>query len=271
MNTKMLYHRDNFKTRMLKRKIITLVALVAVGAFALLVTPVRNTLTQMVYFVTPTMWGAGSTTRGAWDAFLINFKEKEALVNENATLRGEIESMQAQMLDRNLLAEKVVSLEGTLGRAASDNRVAADVIAGPGWAPYDTLIIDAGSDNGITSGDMVVYAGSGVIGEVIEVSTASSKMKLYSSPGVEHAAVVGPHAIPITAIGKGMGNYEAKVPQDGAVAVGDTIVSAKGSLILGTISSIEEKPAEPFKRIYFREPFNTTEIRSVEVIVDKRS
>lgn len=267
MNTKMTLRQDK---QLLARKNIALVALVAISAFALLYTPLRSALTQAVYSVAPSLWGAGGNAESALGAFLVNFKEKDGLVRENETLNETISMMETKVLDRNLLAEKVTKLEEALGRTQSDDRVVANVLVGVSRSPYDTLVIDAGEEEGINKGNMVVYSGSGVIGEVVETTPYSAKIKLYSSPGEEHRVTVGSHYIPVLAVGRGMGNFEAKVPQDSAVSVGDNVVTVKGNLILGAVSLIEVKPAEPIKRIFFRVPFNITEIQSVEVIVGKR-
>jgi len=266
----MTHRHVNFKNSLPSAKNITLVVLVAVSLFVLLYTPVRNTLTVGIYAIAPSVWWISDKTTGVLDSFVANFRAKDSLVKENETLLIEVNRMQAQVLDRNLLSERVANLEEILGRARSDDRVVAEVIVGPGRSPYDTLVIDAGAEEGITIGDVVVYTGSSIIGEIIEVSPFSSKVKLYSSPGEEHLVIVGAYHLPVTAFGRGMGNFDAKVPQDSAVVVGDNVVSVKGDLILSTVSLVEEKPAEPFKRIFFRQPFNITEIRSVEVIVDSR-
>lgn len=266
----MIHRHDNLSNRLFERKKIALSALVIVCAFVLLYNPARSAFTEAVFSVAPGVWSAAAVPSNVWNSFLTNFRAKNTLVAENDALHVDILRMQAQVLDRNLLDEKVRKLEEMLGRAQSDNRVVAYVLVGPKFSPYDTLVVDAGLDEGVAVGNTVVYAGSGAIGEVVEVSAASSKVKLYSSPGEEHFVLVGPHYIPVTAFGRGMGNFEAKVSQDSVVATGDNIVSVKGDFILGTISLVEEVPAEPIKRIFFRTPFNITEIRSVEIIVNKR-
>lgn len=263
----MIYRHNSLARRFVNRKNIALVLLVSISAFALLFSPIRSLLTQAVYAVAPGVWGAGNRAATAWGDLLADLRTKESLMKENENLTALTERMQAQVLDRNLLAERVSKLEDALGRAGSDNRVVANVLSGPGKSPYDTLALDAGGEQGISVGDMVVYAGSGVIGEVVEAAPMSAKIKLYSSPGEEHTVLIGSHTVPVVALGRGMGNFEAKVPQDSAVAIGDTVVLAKGNLIFGTVSLVEEKPAEPFKRIFFRVPFNISEIRTVEVIV----
>lgn len=262
-NTKMTHRRFD---PLFVRKNIALIALVAISAFVLLFAPVRGTLTQALYTIAPGVWSIGNTTSGAWRSLMTNFRIKRSLVYENDTLRAEIDRMQAQVLDRNLLEEKVLKLEEVLGRAGSDNRVTASVLAGPRWSPYDTLAIDAGTEHGIAVGDVVVYAGAGAIGTITEVSDSSAKVTLYSSAGQEHSVLVGANALPATARGRGMGNFEAKVPQGSVVALGDAVLLPKGDLILGVIQMVEEKPASPFITVFFRSSFNIAEIRSVEVI-----
>lgn len=247
-------------------KNILLIALVAVSAFVLLYAPVRAIFTQALYAVAPRVWSIGDTAGGAWSSVTTNFRIKRSLVYENDMLHADMSRMQAQVLDRNLLEEKVMKLEEALGRAGSDNRVTASVLAGPGRSPYDTLVIDAGDEHGIAVGDVVVYAGAGAIGTIAEVSGSSSKVGLYSSAGHEHLVLVGANAIPTTARGRGMGNFEAKVPQGSAVALGDTVLLPKDNLILGVVQLVEEEPTLPFITVFFRSPFNIAEIRSVEVI-----
>lgn len=270
-HTKNLLERKNIAlTNQLIRGLVIGFSLVAISAFAILYIPLRSQLTQAVYSVAPSVWRAGEAIDSALGALLTNFKDKNKLVKENEILNKAIATMETKVLDRNLLAEKVAKLEESLGRSRDDDRVVASILVGPGRSPYDTLVIDAGEEEGINAGNIVVYSGSGVIGEVVEATRFSSKIKLYSSPREEHIVTVGPGYIPVLAVGRGMGNFEAKVPQDSKVAVGDNVISVKKGLIFGTVSLIEEKPAEPFMRVLFRMPFNITEIQTVEVIVDKR-
>lgn len=244
--------------------------LAVVILFCLLFPPVRNVLSQVALGIASPVWKISSPVFSTFSSLTAVFQEKNDLIAENQALREENARAQAMILDRNLLAEKVTKLEDALGRSNADNRVAADVLVGQGHAPYDTLIIDAGTENGIKVGDMVVYAGAGVIGEIAEAEVSTSKVKLFSSPGEKQFALIGQSHFPAEILGKGMGNFEAKVPQAGSVSIGDIIISAKGALVFGTVSAIEEKPAEPFKKILFRVPFNITEIQSVEVITSKR-
>ncbi|OIP65556.1 MAG: hypothetical protein COV32_00690 [Candidatus Yonathbacteria bacterium CG10_big_fil_rev_8_21_14_0_10_43_136] len=261
----MTRHPNNY---LLQEKKIALIVLVSISAFAVLYSPIRDTLTRALYYVTPGIWYIGEKTKSSIGFVLANFRDSGTLVDENIILNEAIELMHTQVLDRNLLAEKVIRLEEALGRLRMDDRVVASVLAGPGRSPYDTLVIDAGENEGINVNNYVTYAGSGVIGKIIETTGNSSKVKLFSYPNEEHAVLVGDSYIPAVAVGTGMGNFEAKVPQESSVEIGDNIITAKGDFILGTVFIIEEKLSEPFKRLLFRLPFNISQIRSVEVIIN---
>lgn len=258
-----MHRRDS---RFLSRKNIVLTVIVAVGAIVLLCTPVRLAVSGALFTVAPVAWSASNSTDQVKIGFFANLRIKRSLVYENTILREEVARMQALVLDRNLLEERVVKLEEALGRAGNDNRVSADVISIPGQSLYDVLVIDAGLDNGISVGDSVVYAGAGAIGEIAEAYQSSSKVKLYSSPGLEHAVLVGGDYIPGLAHGRGMGNFEVKVPKGSKVFAGDTVVLQKGNLVLGVVGALDEEPTLPFVDVLFRTTFNIADIRSVEVL-----
>lgn len=270
MNTKMIHRRTNSYDKFFSIRNVVLGVSVATALLVLLYTPARNAVTQAVFVVAPGIWKSDGTAIEVKDSFWAVFRTKQSLVEENSYLLSELSRMQAQVLDRNLLAEKVAKLDEALGRAHGDNRVVAEVIAGPRQAAYDTLIIDAGREQGVTVGDEVVYAGSGLVGTVVEVFDSLSKIKLYSTPEEDHLVLAGEDRLPVVAVGRGMGNFTAKVPQGSGLKIGDNIISLEGGFILGTVSFVEEKPAEPFDRIFFRVPFNVAEMHSVEVVKTKQ-
>jgi len=261
-----MHRRDNL---FFKKQNVALVVIVAMSVFVLLFNPVRETFSRVLYAVAPNIWGTRDGIKEIEDGFFANFRIKRSLVYENAKLHEEVARMQVQVLDRNLLVEKVLKLEEALGRVSSDNRVSAKVLSAPGQSPYDILAIDAGSEHGIEVGDYVVYAGSGVVGEIAEVYPLSAKVKLYSSPGEEYTVLIGADAIPVTARGRGMGNFEAKLPKGSVVMAGDMVILPKEDLILGVVGLVEEEQSLPFVNVFFRTAFNIAEIRTVEIVIGK--
>lgn len=266
---KMMRHRDSSAAK--RQQVVwrnTMIVATILCATALLCRPVRVALSGALYSFAPSVWGVRTTTVEVKDGFFANLQIKRSLEYDNSVLREDVSRMQAKVLDRNLLAERVLRLEDALGREGVDNRVYADVLVGPRQSAYDILVIDAGEEHGVAVGDPVVYSGSGVIGEITEVHAASSKVKLYSSPVGELHVLVGADAVPGVAHGRGMGNFDVKLPKGTPVVVGEPVVLAGGKLILGIVGQIEEEPALPFVNVLFRTSFNITEIRSVEVITN---
>ncbi|MBI3634271.1 MAG: rod shape-determining protein MreC [Candidatus Yonathbacteria bacterium] len=262
---KATFHRNNLRSR---RILFIFTLIVLLCASFLLYSPTRRVASRIVYKEVPFLFDIGNIVTANFEEFFGSFRAKSSLVKENADLRDFVARMQAQVLDRNLLEERVQMLEEVLGRKGMDNRVISTVLSGPGQSPYDTLIIDAGIDVGIRRGNLVVYAGAGVIGRVAEVYPSSAKITLFSSPTEEEFFVlVGGAKVPAKAWGRGMGNFETRVPQGSIVSVGsDVVLSENPSFILGIVGSVEEKESMPFIKVLFRAPFNIAEIRQVEII-----
>lgn len=256
-------HSDAERTTL--KKIAIGAGIFIVGFFVLSYDPLQGAISQGVYRVAPRVWEIGKEASDAKNSFIGAFAFKRTLVKENELLRDEISRMRAEVLDRGLLKERVAKLEAMLGRENSGERVVANVLAGPGRSPYDTYIIDVGEDHHIALGDRVVYAGASVIGEISEVHTSSSKVKLFSSPDGEIAVRIGTTTIPSVAKGRGMGNFEARVPQGSVVAPGENVITSE-NLILGVIGAVIADEAMPFVRVLFSTPFNVTGVEMVEVI-----
>lgn len=259
-----MYLPNNDK-RSIRKKIIIGAGIFAVGVLIIIISPLRNSLTQMLQIAGPQMWETGEKVGDAGSSFVGAFASKRALVEENVLLREENSRLRAEVLDRNLLKERIAVLEKTLGRDDTERRITAQVLAGPPRSAYDTLIIDAGDDLFVVSGDQVVYAGSGVVGEVSEVYPHSSKVKLFSFPGEKISVLLGTSTMPITAEGRGMGNFEAHVPRESLVAEGDEVITPD-DLIVGIIGAVVRDDTLPYVRVLFSTPFNITEMRTVEVL-----
>lgn len=249
-----------------RKKIFVALAIVIAGVFILAVTPLRTIVSHGAYRIAPYLWNAGNTAADTGENFFESFASKRSLAEENDRLRKEVARMQTQVLDRNLLEEKVIAMEESLGRAGSDDRVVARVLAGPGRSPYDTLVVDAGEEQGIERGDYVAYAGAGVIGTIDEVYSWTAKVKLFSFPGEQTPVLAGEQAVPGTAEGRGMGNFEVRIPRGSPVLAGDMMMIPGKSLILGIVGAVIENDALPFMRVLFTTPFNIAEIQTVEIL-----
>lgn len=148
--------------------------------------------------------------------------------SELATLREENEEL------RKLLGDE------------TEERIAAGVIGRPTNLPYDVLVIDKGSDDGVVK-DAPVYAGEKlVIGLVAAVYDQSSVVALTTTPGWHSTVYIYGPNIYTTAVGQGGGVARVHVPQGIPLEVGNSVVvpSLSGG-IYGTIFSIDSVPSRP--------------------------
>lgn len=268
MNMKTTYRRDNTETR---TRLAVLIGSIFLGVVVLVYPPLRSWISSLFFSGSPAIWSVGNVAEDTSKSFFSQLKDNRVLLGENRKLKEDILRMQTQVLDRNLLAEKVAQLEESLGRERMDNRVPANVLVNSSRISYDVFVVDAGSSQGIKQGDLVAYSGAGIIGKVFEVYEFSSKIKLYSSAKEETPVLVGKEKIPAIARGKGMGNYEVILPQESAVGVGDTVLLPGTMLILGEVVFVEDALNQPFSKILFRLPFNTALMTTVEIIAGEKT
>ncbi len=135
--------------------------------------------------------------------------------------------------------------------ASSSPRVLAGVIARPPYIPYDTFMLDKGSEDGIIE-NAPVFHGKGIaIGYVRSVFAHTSLVSLFSSPKVESTVYIFGANIFTTAYGEGGGIVRVSVPQGIVLTVGDVVVlPSLDTGVLGVISEIESNPTEPEQNAY---------------------
>lgn len=183
------------------------------------------------------------------------------------TLEAELASTTAALADRNALADENAHLLAELGRSSGVRSIAAGVLLAPPGTPYDTLVVDAGSAQGVLPGAQV-RAGALAIGTIDEVYANSSRVTLYSSPGQSYSAtlITKDTSLPITVEGQGAGSMQARVPAATTVAVGDRVeFPGLGGPMAGTITGIVGSDTDTFKTIYLSLPVNVYALRYVYI------
>lgn len=201
-----------------------------------------------------------------WGEFVANFRTKENLHKENAELKESVARLSVELNNQKLIIDENARLKEILGRSTEKEIILARVLAKPNMSLYDTLVIDVGLDDKIKEGDLVSVSQS-VIGTVARVSTGSSKVKLFSSPGEEVSVNIGEKNIPAIAYGLGAGNFEIKLPKESEVKEGDIVSSPEnGADIVGTVGVILKKDSDAFQKILVKSPINTSELGWVLII-----
>ena len=230
------------------------------------------------------------------------FATHAALVAENTRLTDELAALAPVQSSVALLEQENADLKALLGRTPSqsndsDQFVLAAVLKMPPLSAYDSLIIDIGSNKNIQNGDRVfalaspsiaIVASSSTassstqsvassssatttevlipIGTVSEISGGSSKVELFSSPGMKYSVEIGPKHIPAEAVAQGGGMFSAQLAQGTDINVGDPVtIPDIETLPFGTVGAIVNDPAQPYMVVLFNEPVNIYELRWVLV------
>ncbi|MEO8637784.1 MAG: rod shape-determining protein MreC [Candidatus Taylorbacteria bacterium] len=203
--------------------------------------------------------------------FLEYFRSKGALIEENKNLKAEADDLAYGLIRLNILEKENQELKAEFGRAKPEKSVLAYVLTSPGFSPYDTFLLDAGSKDGVAFGDTVSIAGGLGVGHIKEVFSRTSLALLYSSPGEEVTVRIPPQQIMAKAYGRGGGNFEIKLPKDIDVQKG-ALISMPGvdNAILGVVEAIETDATQSLQLVLVRNLFNINQIDKVYIKKQKQ-
>ena len=192
-------------------------------------------------------------------------RERALLHDRIQSLEKEIETQKGTSVTLEYLERENNELKNLLN-ASSSSHIVAGVIARPPYSPYDTFVIDQGSDDGIVKNAPVFYGNNLALGFVESVFPKYALVTLFSDPYVETTVYVFGPNIFTKAYGDGGGVIRLSVPQGVSVQKGDLV--ALPSLErgpLGVIHSVVSNPTEPEQRAYVSYEMPLSSIRLVSV------
>lgn len=229
--------------------------------FALVVlifrTPAERWLGAALQFIARPLWGAQESVQSMLANSSYLLRSRASLAAENASLQNSLDLVALEAHSREALRAENDRLKQMLGRHAGRDFMLARVLYSPGGVPYDTMVIDAGSDHGVAVGMRVYIDGDFVLGQVEKVYGRSSVVTLYSSSGNELPVLVGTSTVPATAYGSGGGNFRVVLPRGVPASAGDLIsLPSLAPTYLGTIDAIERPEGSSLQAIYFKWPVN---------------
>ena len=195
------------------------------------------------------------------------FASKNSLYNQNTDLKYKLDEDVAKMANYNSVLAENINLKEILGRKSEQNTlVLAAILGKPNQSLYDTLIIDAGVQQGIKATDRVFAFGNVPIGRVAEVYLYTSKVILFSNSGEKTQVVITSKNIFMEIIGRGGGNFEMILPRDFVVQKGDeAVLPGITPYVVGIVETIISDPREPFQKALLVSPVNIQELKFVEV------
>jgi len=190
----------------------------------------------------------------------------ETLLSANQDLLRKLDEANVKSQSITALIAENEQLKALMGRASTTDLILAAVIQKPPMAPYDELILDAGTNLGFEVGDMVYAADRVPVGKISSVMSNSSRVLLFSSSGQSFNVFIGKSNNPAMAIGKGGGHYSAELPRSVNISEGDIVgVPSLKSNLFGIVDATVADPSQPFQTILFSAPINIYELRWVLV------
>jgi len=197
-------------------------------------------------------------------------RSKAALAEKNKELEATLEIVAMEAYSREHLRAENEELKAILGRNPEYQLGIARVLASPSVSPYDTLVIDAGEEQGMSEGMDVFTDGDFKIGTITRVFQRSAVVTLFSSPNIELEVNIGTSSIPTTAHGAGGGNFRVTLPEGVPVHVGDIVeIPALSPEYIGVVDAVDRPPSSSLQTIFVKLPFNLFTLKWVYVAYPK--
>ena len=224
-------------------------------------------MSSIVQTVGRPLWKSESVGANIVEEIHGYFSSKASLIAENNSLKNQLNDLSIKAAVNDTLSTENESLKELLGRTNKKSLLLATIIDRPSQSPYDTLIVDVGSNNMVVTGQTVLAENNIPIGTVTDLYSDSSRVTLYSSSGQKLSVLVGKNNVKADAIGQGGGNFIIKIPRGVPIQEGDQIIAPSISTSLyGTVSHIDLAPNDSFQTIYFNSPVNLNQLRFVYLI-----
>jgi cell shape-determining protein MreC len=195
------------------------------------------------------------------------FVSKNSLYQQNQKLQADLSFDEMRMVNYDSTVAENNSLKEILGRKNEKiPMILSAILSKPNQSPYDTLVIDVGSGQGIEIGSTVFALGNVPIGRVAEVSANVSKVILFTNAGEKTQAIISNKNITMELIGRGGGNFEMILPRDLTVQEGDQVVlPGINPHVLAIVETVISDPRDPFTKALLGSPVNIQELKFVEV------
>ncbi len=219
------------------------------------------------------LWRMGVALREGAARAVLYMRFKGSLVAEIEKMRQVAAEQDALLVGYALAQAENQELKQLLGRKGSENRVAVALLVSPPRAPYDSFVLDAGTEAGVAEGDEILF-GNTVLGKVAAVTRKTATGQLFSTAGVATPVVIwrgGRNAVPAEAVGEGNGAFRITIPKETDIAVGDLVVMPGiNPTQFGEVVEVLSTEADSFAVAFVRNPVNVSSLRFLEVRVSER-
>ncbi len=222
-------------------------------AFAIAIFLIRLFAPNFFITLAKPFWGVSSYTAGVVGTVSAAFKNPVTLARDLDAARTENAALVSQ---NTTLAGQVNDLQKLLGsRTAAPAGVLAAVLARPPESAYDTLVVDQGTAAGVLVDALVTGPGGAPLGRIASVTATNARVTLFSASDIKTEGWVGENRVPLTLLGAGGGTFDASVPRDAKVIVGDAVYVG-GGLSIGKIIRADSDPSSPTATLRIQSAIN---------------
>ncbi|MFZ2621240.1 MAG: rod shape-determining protein MreC [Minisyncoccia bacterium] len=249
----MSYHLKSKPKHEHRVKIILTVVLFTVLSLSAFLFP--NFFRTVFYSISKPLWIVSDNIAKPFSSIKDYFIFRNVLIEKNLALEDELSALKLKETDYDLVLLENQSLKMELGRPTNINRILARVLSKPPRSPYDTLVIDVGSTDGLTLGNKVYFGGNIIIGLVTSITPHSSLVELFSSGNHRQEVILSRTGASFEIQGRGGENFQLEVPKDTDILWGD-IFEYPGifSSVIGNVYYIDTNSQSSFKTVYIRVP-----------------
>jgi cell shape-determining protein MreC len=219
------------------------------------------------YFIGRPIWKTEKVISEGIDNSGYIFKSKSSVYKENDNLLRENADLKISMIDYQILKNENLALKELFNRTTENkNLILSNILTKPNYSPYDTLIIDIGSNLNISVGDIVYGGSTSPIGVIDAVYDKTSLVTLYSNPGKVTQAMIEGTNTSVELVGRGGGNFEMTIPIDLPYTNGTFVYLPNiESKIVATIEDVISSPNDPVKKVLLSSPINVQNLKWVFV------
>lgn len=250
-----------------KKKRLLKIAGISIFVIVLFSTGVVSFSGGFFNFIGKPIWKIKNSVSNGVDSSLYVVRTKKSVFSENEELQRRLVEQNLAMTDYQILKKENEELKGMLGRILPKKSFTlATVLVKPNQSPYDTLIIDVGTDVGLKEGYKVFANEQIPLGYISSVYDNTSLISLYSNPGeTTEAMIIGSNAA-VELVGRGGGNFEMTVPVDLESSKGTMVVlPGISSEVVAIMEDVISNPTDPIKKVLLRSPVNIQQLKWVQI------
>lgn len=261
----MSYLQD--KKRKDKKHLRVFLVVIFIALFMFFSATIFNFFSTSTHFVLTPVISLGRRVGNNFGNINVFFTSKKSLIDENNELRNKLLEGEARLANYEALFNENEKIkEILLRKGESRQMVLSGILGNPNQSPYNTLIIDAGTDNGVDVGNQVFAYGDVPIGIVKDVSSRTAKVVLYSTYGEKLSAVLSGSDTFVELIGRGRGNFEVVLPRDFDLANGTSVLlPGIHPYTIALVTDVISDPRDPFKKALLKSPINIFELKFVQI------